>query len=64
MEEVENWVNSVVAKLDDSLKNFDEVINVESRLSKFKVHYNYVAYSCDWQTQTSCVKDTKEWWHL
>lgn len=36
-DEVAAWVNSMGNKLDDSLKNFDDAVSVESRLLKFKV---------------------------
>lgn len=36
-EEVESWVNTMVTKLDDSLKHFDDAVSVESCLMKYKV---------------------------
>ena len=38
-DEVANWVNSMLGKLDDSLKNFDDAVSVDARLTKFKVKY-------------------------
>ncbi|GFO48198.1 nesprin-1, partial [Plakobranchus ocellatus] len=35
-EEVSAWLNSMVNKLDDSVRHFDDAVSVESRLNKFK----------------------------
>uniref|UniRef100_A0A2C9KCB0 Calponin-homology (CH) domain-containing protein n=1 Tax=Biomphalaria glabrata TaxID=6526 RepID=A0A2C9KCB0_BIOGL len=35
-DEVKAWINSMVNKLDDSVKHFDDAVSVEARLAKFK----------------------------
>jgi len=37
-EELDSWLNTMVKKLDDSLKNFDDAVTVETCLMKFKVN--------------------------
>lgn len=50
-EELESWVNTMVTKLDDSLKNFDDAVTVESCLVKFKVrgHFKCFFYQMLWK---------------
>ena len=36
-DEVGAWVTSMLSKLDESNRHFDDAVSVESRLTKFKV---------------------------
>ncbi|XP_076463750.1 muscle-specific protein 300 kDa-like isoform X7 [Babylonia areolata] len=40
-DEVTLWVNSMLSKLDDSCRHFDDAVSVESRLNKFKEEAPY-----------------------
>ncbi|KAL5008450.1 hypothetical protein ScPMuIL_014031 [Solemya velum] len=46
-EEVESWVNTIVTRLDDSLKHFDDAVSVESCLNKFKDESPYYSEIVD-----------------
>lgn len=36
-EEVQSWVTTMVGKLEDSLRHFDDAVSVESKLIKYRV---------------------------
>ena len=36
-DEVNAWVTSMLSKLDESTRHFDDAVSIESRLTKFKV---------------------------
>ena len=38
-DEVNAWVSSMLSKLDESNRHFDDAVSIESRLNKFKVSF-------------------------
>ncbi|XP_076442566.1 muscle-specific protein 300 kDa-like isoform X3 [Babylonia areolata] len=42
-DEVGAWVNSMLSKLDESVRHFDDAVSVEARLTKFKEEAPYYA---------------------